>query len=39
MMKTIKTKVLVVVFFLGTFVNFANRAGVSNVLNTKNIKL
>ena len=39
MMKTIKTKVLVVVFLLGTFVNFANRADVSNVLNTKNIKL
>ncbi len=38
-MKTIKTKVLVVVFMLGAIVNYANSKDVNNVLNAKKIKV
>lgn len=38
-MKTIKTRVLVVVFMLGTLVNYANNKEVSNVLNAKKVKV
>ena len=38
-MKTIKTRVLVVVFMLGTLVNYANNEDFNNVLNTKKVKV
>ena len=38
-MKTLKTKVLVVVFMLGTLVNYANDKKVNSVLNAKKTKV
>ena len=39
MMKTIKTKVLAVVFILGAFVNYANNTDLNSVLNAKKVTI
>ena len=38
-MKKIKTRILLVVFMLGTFINYANNSDLKNVFNPKQVKI